>query len=98
MVLVTQSERELATTLTNMFFKRLKIHVIRNGLTFIEDVRDRDVWTREMFRKGETAVMEILPEDTVTGSMRTLMYERGMDKFDQRKYIFDLFDGHLKWE
>lgn len=90
--------RELAATLTNIYYKRLRIHIVRNGLTFIEDVRDRQQWTRELLRKGETTVMEVLPEETVVGKMRNAMYEAGLDMVDQRKFIYDLFDGQVNWE
>lgn len=91
------SDRELATTITNLYFNRLKIHVVRNGLTFIEDIRDRDQWTREMLRMSETTVMEILPESHVVGKMQQIMFENGMDMSDQNRFIFDLFGGNVKW-
>jgi len=87
----------LTTQLTNLYFNRLKIHIARNGITFIEDVRDRERWTLELLRMGETSTMEELPTDSVMGKMRQLMYDNGLDLFDQRRLIFDLFDGDVAW-
>jgi hypothetical protein len=86
------------TDLTNMYYHRLKIHVLRNNLTFIEDVRDRYRWTVEFLRARETVVMEELPVDTVTLDMRDLMYSHGLDMQDQCRVIWDLFDGTIRWE
>lgn len=88
---------QLTTQLTNLYFKRLKIHIARNGITFIEDVRDRERWTLELLRMGETSVMEELPPESVMDKMRQLMYDNGLDLFDQRRLIFDLFDGEVAW-
>jgi len=87
----------LTTQLTNLYFNRLKIHIARNGITFIGDVRDRERWTLELLRMGETSTMEELPTDSVMGKMRQLMYDNGLDLFDQRRLIFDLFDGDVAW-
>lgn len=47
----------------NKYYNRLQIHVIRNGIVFVEDIRDRKKWMSEMLKMNETAVFSDLGED-----------------------------------
>lgn len=87
----------LEAQVTDCYYNRLKIHIARNGLTFIEDVRDRHRWTAELLRMHETATLEELPPSTVADKMQRIMYEHGLDMFEQRKMVFELFDGEVAW-
>lgn len=66
-------------TLYKMYYNRLKINIVRNGLTFMEDIRDRQRWTAELYRTRETAVMEEIPEEIAIDNMVGYMKENGYE-------------------
>lgn len=76
--------------LYNMYNKRLKITLLRNGITFMEDVRDRIHWAREFLNKRETTVMEELPEETVIPGMVYEMRSYGYDDDKIRSVLLDI--------
>lgn len=47
----------------NLFYNRLQITIVRNGLTFKEDLRDRQSWHNCMLKNHETSVMTELDID-----------------------------------
>jgi len=91
-----QAGYDLVNDLSRIYYNRLKIKIARNGLTFIEDVRDRARWTKNLLSAGETATLEEIPADAVYDKMQELMYMHNLDKFEQRKLVFDLF-GITDW-
>jgi len=67
--------------------------IIRNGITFIEDIRDRNAWTRELLRMHETAVLEELPPSYVLPQLMSEMEELSQEERDQiiRDYFVDVY-------
>lgn len=78
--------------LTNLYFRRLKIHVVTNGLTFFEDVRDRIKWTKEMYKRREITVMEEIPDHEAIEKMKHIMDVEGVP-FNEQKQLFKEITG-----
>jgi hypothetical protein len=78
-VIIISDKEEVAHQqyqLKYIYYNRLHITILRNGITFYADIRDRAYWHSEMLRWGETTVMV---EDDITSTtlnkMITLMNE-----------------------
>lgn len=81
---------DLRLTLTNLYFRRLKIHVVTNGLTFLEDVRDRIKWAKEMYKRREITVMEELPDHEAIEKMKHIMDVEGVPIHEQKQLFKDI--------
>lgn len=62
---------------TNFFYKRLKITIARNGLSWSTDLRDRQAWMEECLKWGETAVFEETNAEDKYDRMVEMMREWG---------------------
>jgi len=73
--------------LTKIYYNRMRIIILNNGIVFVTDIRDRSKWTKAFLEYRENTVLEDLGEDYVMDKVIHRMKEEGMDKFEMIKML-----------
>jgi len=78
---------ELQRRVRELYFNRLQIHIVRLGLTFFVDCRDRANWQRELLKASETTVLTELTENQVVESIWEYCESVGLDEANIKELL-----------
>jgi hypothetical protein len=72
------------------FYNRLDIRIIRNGLTWTTDIRDKQAWIKEFMRAGETTTLIEREAEEKYGVIVGMMKGFGWQEGDISRVFRDL--------
>lgn len=75
------------------YYNRMQIHVVRNGIIFIADIRDRKKWMEEMLKMNETAVLSDLGESHARSVLISNLQQAGYNNQVINDVIGRLLEG-----